>query len=230
MSTDVTLEAAQSPRTIRGTKPKRTSTESPAARERRLAAARAYSLANREKIAAYKAAWKAENAERLAEYHRSYYEENGDKARARSCAWRVGNLERKRAANRAWAAANPDKQRASERKSKHKRRRDPHVRVFKSVSEQIRVSLKGKKDGASWEALLGYTRRQLASHIERQFLPGMSWENYGKWHVDHILASSSFSFTSVDDPEFKACWSLSNLRPLWALDNVAKRDKRMFLV
>jgi hypothetical protein len=58
----------------------------------------------------------------------------------------------------------------------------------------------------------------------------MSWENYGDWHIDHIVPLSSFTFTGVDDPEIRIAWALSNLRPIWAKENIKKRDKRLFLI
>jgi len=58
----------------------------------------------------------------------------------------------------------------------------------------------------------------------------MSWENYGKWHVDHIVPVASFIWTSSDDAEFKACWALTNLRPLWADANRRKKDRRLYLI
>jgi hypothetical protein len=69
---------------------------------------------------------------------------------------------------------------------------------------------------------LGYTLEELMKHLENQFVDGMSWDNYGEWHVDHIRPMSSFEFESVDDPEFKVCWSLDNLQPLWGPDNLSK--------
>jgi hypothetical protein len=92
------------------------------------------------------------------------------------------------------------------------------------------MALRGRKDGASWERLVGYTRAQLAAHLERQFTKGMSWANYGKWQIDHITPAALFSFESIYDPAFKACWALSNLRPLWGTENARKRDRRMLLL
>ena len=53
----------------------------------------------------------------------------------------------------------------------------------------------------------------------------MSWDNYGEWHIDHILPDSSFYYVSTEDDEFKKCWALSNLQPLWAIDNLKKSNK-----
>ena len=53
----------------------------------------------------------------------------------------------------------------------------------------------------------------------------MTWDNYGKWHIDHIVPRSFFEFTSIEDTEFKYCWSLDNLQPLWSAENITKSNK-----
>jgi hypothetical protein len=58
------------------------------------------------------------------------------------------------------------------------------------------------------------------AHLEAQFLPGMTWENQGKWHVDHIKPLASYDLTDPD--EQKGAFHWLNLRPLWGLDNSAK--------
>jgi hypothetical protein len=212
-------------------KRERRKAETPEQRARRLAQMKAYASANRDRIAEYKAQWRRDNAEHVAAQMRSYYQTNGEKIRARVKAWRESNSDRKSAANREWNEKNPEKALASYRRSKAKRRKDAKVRIAESFSEQIRRSLRDGKSGRRWEALAGYTVEHLATHIERQFIKGMSWGNYGSaWHIDHIIPQASFRFDSADDPEFKACWALTNLRPLWAKVNAAKRDKRLFLV
>lgn len=104
-------------------------------------------------------------------------------------------------------------------------------RIRNYFTAAICHSLKGStKGGRSWETILGYTADDLRQHLERQFAKGMSWDNYGEWHVDHIVPVASFTFSSADDAEFKACWSLTNLRPLWAADNMSKKHKRTHLI
>jgi hypothetical protein len=95
----------------------------------------------------------------------------------------------------------------------------------------IRHSLvNGGKAGRPWESLVGYTAETLMRHLERQFLKGMTWENRGEWEIDHITPLALFNFTTAEDPEFKAAWALSNLRPLWKADNYEKRAKRLYLL
>lgn len=74
--------------------------------------------------------------------------------------------------------------------------------------------------------MLGYTPAQLREHIERQFLPGMSWENRAKWQVDHITPIS----TAKTLEDIIALNQLSNLRPLWALNNNQKNNRRQHLI
>jgi len=68
-----------------------------------------------------------------------------------------------------------------------------------------------------------YTAKELKDHIENQFLPGMSWENHSidGWHIDHIIPLTSFDTTKE---EIAKAHALSNLRPLWAKDNLEKGD------
>ncbi len=98
-------------------------------------------------------------------------------------------------------------------------------KISNAIRANIRDSLHRKgldKKERGWEKLVGYTIKDFMVHIEEQFQPGMTWDNYGKWHIDHIIPVIRFKFTSTDDIEFKKCWSLTNLQPLWAIDNLRK--------
>jgi len=101
---------------------------------------------------------------------------------------------------------------------------DPAFALRKAMSVAIRASLRGQKSGRNWESLVGYTIDDLRTHLESRFVAGMSWENYGEWHIDHIIPQSAFTFTSPSDPQFAECWALSNLQPLWGADNIRKSD------
>ena len=82
------------------------------------------------------------------------------------------------------------------------------------------------KGGRRWEALVGYTLKELMAHLETQFKEGMTWDNYGShWHIDHIRPKSWFIYESVNDEQFKQCWALSNLQPLEADINHTKNNR-----
>jgi hypothetical protein len=168
---------------------------------------------------------------------------------------REANLHEIRTTDRARHAADPSKKRAAARRhheanrdkilaknrspeglarqreyERRKRRERPDFRVHSNMSKAIRNSLKDK-GGRSWEAILGYTTEQLMVHLERQFIRGMTWENYGPvWEVDHIVPKASFSFASQADEGFQRCWAISNLRPLWAEANRKKSGNRTHLL
>jgi hypothetical protein len=100
---------------------------------------------------------------------------------------------------------------------------DPAHNIRTRFMTRMRESLRVKKPhGSHWFDLLGYTFDALKRHLERKFLPGMSWDNMGEWHIDHIIPVTAFNFTSVDDADFKRCFALTNLRPMWAEDNMRK--------
>lgn len=95
------------------------------------------------------------------------------------------------------------------------------------VSRSINQKLKnhgGSKNGSILTAL-PYSIENLKKHLESKFEPGMSWENYGSWHIDHIRPDSSFKYDKMSDDQFLESWSLSNLQPLWAMDNFRKSKK-----
>jgi len=101
-------------------------------------------------------------------------------------------------------------------------------RLSNAIRANIRDALHrkgGDKKGRGWEQLVGYTIKDLMKHLQKRFTDGMSWDNYGEWHIDHIIPVSKFNFTSTDDFDFKRCWALSNLQPLWAGENMKKHAK-----
>ena len=106
----------------------------------------------------------------------------------------------------------------------------PSKKISAHFSTLMHRALGKAKAGRSWKTFVDYTLEELMTHLERQFKPGMTWENKGEWHIDHIVPRSSFEYESPDDPEFKQAWALTNLRPLWAIDNIRKNATREFLL
>lgn len=104
---------------------------------------------------------------------------------------------------------------------------NPKYKLNKIFSNGIRKSLKSGKDGRSWEKLVNYTANELKTHIEKQFKDGMTWNKFlkGEIHIDHKIPIAVFNFETPEDIDFKRCWALKNLQPLWARENCAKGDK-----
>jgi hypothetical protein len=100
---------------------------------------------------------------------------------------------------------------------------NPAVRVANSMRCRIyNTIVKGYKSATTFE-LIGCDADQLVSHIEKQFTEGMSWDNYGEWHIDHIKPICSFDI--LNPTEQLKCYHYTNLQPLWAHDNLSKGGK-----
>jgi hypothetical protein len=120
----------------------------------------------------------------------------------------------------------------AERKERTRRynltqRSSPKGKINNRMSVAIHKMLRTGKAQRKWENLVGYSAKDLMARIESQFERGMNWKNIGRWHIDHILPRASFNFNSAEDIEFKRCWALENLRPLWAGENTSKGDRIM---
>ena len=77
-----------------------------------------------------------------------------------------------------------------------------------------------RKEGYTID-IIGYSSLDLKLHLESLFTDGMSWDNYGKWEIDHIKPLSKFP----KDTDIKIVNALSNLQPLWWEDNNKKSNK-----
>lgn len=95
--------------------------------------------------------------------------------------------------------------------------------VISAQRNRVRVALKGQVKADTTLALIGCSVDELRAHLERQFTPGMSWQNYGEWHVDHIRPCAAYDHTDL--ASHWQCFHFSNLQPLWAVDNLRKSDK-----
>ena len=161
--------------------------------------------------------------------HADWYNANKDKIARSRAKRRIENPEMAMAnVARRKAKDHPEKYRSEILRASRKRQSTPRGKLDNSISSNIRDSIvRGSKAGRGWEDLVGYTIDDIMAHLERRFQQGMSWENYGRggWHVDHIVPKSLFNYSTPDAIDFKRCWALSNLQPLWGVDNVKKYNK-----
>tara|TARA_R110002051_G_scaffold13106_2_gene44405 strand:+ start:2349 stop:2648 length:300 start_codon:yes stop_codon:yes gene_type:complete len=91
----------------------------------------------------------------------------------------------------------------------------------------IRDVISGRRKNSNVWAYLDYTPDDLIKRFEGLFTKGMSWDNMHLWHIDHIKPKASFNYTTTYCEDFKKCWALNNLQPLWARDNLRKSKKEM---
>lgn len=99
---------------------------------------------------------------------------------------------------------------------------DLNFKISHHCRSRICRVLKGEiKSGHSFE-LLSCSLDELKVHLEQQFEPGMTWDNYGEWHIDHIIPCARFDLRNPIHQ--KICFNYRNLQPLWAKDNSSKHD------
>ena len=156
------------------------------------------------------------------EYQKNWRKKNRVKIRE----YRKNHREHNKIYHKKWMGKNREVwNRYCRNYEKQKRKTNPKFRIDSNLSSTISMALKGKKAGRKWENLVGYTSDELTKHLEAKFKPWMLWENYGKWHIDHIIPKSHLKYKTAEDPEFKKCWALENLQPLEAIENIRKRNK-----
>lgn len=183
----------------------------------------------------YNKQWRHRNKRHCQEYARRYYRSKIEKDPEYYNRWyrELDNENKKSFYKRGltkrkiWGLKNKDKQREYNRKYYYRKtKKDNSYRLSRNVSRAIRGAVAGGKDGRRWEELVGYTRAELVEHLEKQFDEKMSWDNYGSyWHIDHIVPKSSFKFNCYEDESFRRCWSLNNLQPLEAKENIRKGNR-----
>lgn len=102
---------------------------------------------------------------------------------------------------------------------------DINHRLAGSLRARIRQAIKRDKTTKSFSTmkLVGCTIEELKNHLKSQFDNKMNWQNYGSWHVDHIIPVTAFN---LSDPEQqKECFHFTNLQPLWGTENLRKSNK-----
>jgi len=88
------------------------------------------------------------------------------------------------------------------------------------LRNRINRALERNQKAGHLTELLGCSVKHLKRHLENRFSEGMSWENHGKWHIDHIKSCCSFDLSKKS--EQKKCFHYTNLRPLWAKENLSR--------
>jgi hypothetical protein len=185
--------------------------------------------------------------EKQNEYYRKKYKEDPTPFKEKSKKWEESNKEyrlkyykeyrdshkeERSEAFKKWYEENKDKVAERKRKSAGRRRElerertktDPNFKLKKNCRRRILHALNGTvKKSAKTQELLGCPIPELKTHLESQFVEGMTWDNYGEWHIDHIKPCASFDLSDPDQQ--KECFNFSNLQPLWAYDNMSKGAK-----
>ena len=157
---------------------------------------------------------------------KAHYERNKPIIERRKKQYNINNRNKIREQQRQWRAQNREHCKQYRKSRRHldreywrnRRANDPMFRIKNNLRNRLNSILKKKTVSAT--KLVGCTWEELRTHIENQFQDGMTWDNYGEWHIDHIKPISLFNL--LDTEEVKQACHYTNLQPLWAADNLKK--------
>ena len=149
------------------------------------------------------------NKEAKTAYNKKYWEETKEQQTEKNKQWKAANRERVNAYARTYG--------------QQRRDNDPNFKLRGNLRGRLRYALVHQHVEKRYKTmqLIGCSIQFLQGHLEAKFTDGMTWENYGTWHVDHIRPCVSFDLTIVKE-QFQ-CFHYTNLQPLWAIDNIKKK-------
>lgn len=153
-----------------------------------------YHQTHKERIAKQVKEYQQKNKQKIIEYQKKYRKENHDKLLEKTKIQRI-----------------------------NRRKIDINFKIMCNLRKRIWDALKFNYKSKHTLELLGCSLEHLKSHLESKFKLGMSFSNYGKWHIDHIKPCAKFDLRKVTE-QYK-CFHFTNLQPLWAKDNLSKGDK-----
>jgi hypothetical protein len=148
-----------------------------------------------------------EFVEKEKEKRRLYYQNNLEKEREKRKLYYHNNKEQERKKSNEW--------------KKNKLKMDPLERIKKNIRARVREYLTGENKSKRTFDIIGLDKEKFKSYIENKFTEGMTWENYGKWHLDHIKPL----YLSENEEDLIKLNHYTNLQPLWAEDNLKKNRK-----
>lgn len=171
----------------------------------------------------YNTNYYANNKLALNETNSQYYKEHKNDIYATHKIWVEENKDYVAEQQKEYRDKNKDKLRAYHRNKQKRYRKDPIRRMAVNLRRRVILALQGNPKSSTTFKLVGCDIGTLKSHLENLFKNGMSWQNYGEWHIDHIIPCASFDLSKEE--EQKKCFHYTNLQPLWAKDNLTKGKK-----
>lgn len=135
----------------------------------------------------------------------------------RNVVWRDNNREKYQLKQQKWIEENAGQHLKNQREYKQQRcKTDLLYKLKRRVRSRLgRIAFNNSIRTTDW---LGCSIADLKVHLESKFAPGMTWDNYGDWHIDHIVPLAS----ATDEQETLKLCHYTNLQPLWAKDNLSK--------
>lgn len=162
-----------------------------------------------------------------------FFRDRGVKYCSRKCSEKSCSQNRKNDPNRAAAYKVTKKKTYLKRQLNGKNTRekreyyqnDIQARIAKNLRTRLYLAVRehgGKKCVTTME-LVGTNWPTLSTWIQSKFQRGMTWKNYGLWHLDHEIPCASFDLTKP--AQQITCFHYTNLQPLWRPENIKKGAK-----
>lgn len=190
-------------------------------KEKKLAAAKKYYNKNKHKILLKR----EQNKEAYNKYNREWHRKNRGRALERMRNWRKENHSYRQEYKKIYRSLNKEKTKET---YKNWLQNNPVAKISKSCRNRISEIIKNKnlQKTKHFNEYIGCSASALSEHIQNQFKEGMSWENYGEWHVDHIVPLSA---ASTEEQVYKLN-HYTNLAPVWAHENISKNNSLVYTV
>lgn len=157
---------------------------------------------------------------------KKWYSQNKEKIKKKASVWAHENREKRLNIARRWAKkaylADPEKYKE---KTTKLYKTNLNYRISGNLRSRLRTVLKNNIKSASVLTFIGCSVEELKRHLEKRFVNGMSWDNYGfyGWHIDHIKPCAAFDLSISEQQAL--CFHYTNLQPLWATENKSKCAK-----
>ena len=176
----------------------------------------------------YQKQYQIDNRELLIEKKRNYYKNNKEACNSRCKEYNLRNFEKMSLAKKKYAKTYKERRNQLEREkySNSMLHRLKHL-LRTDLSNIIRNSVSKYENSLNAMDVLGCSIEQFKEHLSKQFKNGMCWENYGRWHIDHIIPVSSVKDEN-DVEQIRKVFHYSNMQPLWAIENLIKYNRNCY--
>jgi hypothetical protein len=158
------------------------------------------------------------------EYNKEYYKKNKNKDTdiklETSREWKRKNKDKVATQSKKYRESYKKRRNRLERK---RRKADFLYRLINNSRRRVNFLLRSKSlsKNKSTEHIIGCSYSEYKKHLEKGFIEGMTWDNYGEWHIDHIIPLAS----ARNEGEIYELLNYKNTQPLWAIDNLIKGDR-----
>lgn len=123
---------------------------------------------------------------------------------------------------------NPEERRRRSQRQLESIRRDPRQAQMRNIRSHICVAIRRNDKSGKIVDALGCSIDEFKAHLESQFEPGMTWDNWSRdgWHIDHIEPLSSFDLS--DSEQYYEALHYTNCRPMWAIPHLRRNAYAYF--